>query len=132
MRRMVKYGERMINDRFDGTRGFAIDGGIKDARSSIVSLVNPLLCLFFALSHIRRLTGDLNSPMPVIDLVYQHMLTARAGHVAQALLGRAQYKILDWSAVVAGVRIAAGLDGLDSNKVSSSQVESASSLLLNP
>jgi len=95
---VTMYGEKMINDRFNGAEGFAIDGGIKDA------------------SHIRRLTGDLNSPMPVIDLVHQHMLTARAGHVAQTLLGKAQYKVLDWSALVAGVRIAAGLDGLDSNK----------------
>jgi hypothetical protein len=29
--RLVAYGEKMVNDNFDGTRGFAIDGGIKDA-----------------------------------------------------------------------------------------------------
>lgn len=28
---MVNYGDKMLNDKFDGTKGFAIDGGIKDA-----------------------------------------------------------------------------------------------------
>jgi hypothetical protein len=27
----VAYSEKMLNDKFDGTVGFAIDGGIKDA-----------------------------------------------------------------------------------------------------
>jgi len=94
---MIDYGHKMVNDHFDGTKGFAIDGGIKDA------------------NHIRRLTGDFNSPMPIIDLAHQHLLTARAGHVAQTLLGKAKFKVLDWSALIAGVRVSAGLDGLDSN-----------------
>lgn len=40
----------MANDRFDGTHGFSLEGGIKDA------------------SYIRRLTAHHNSPMPVIDV----------------------------------------------------------------
>jgi len=91
---VAAYGDKMVNDRFNGAEGFSIDGGIKDA------------------GHIRRLTGDVNSPMPVIDLAYQHMLTARAGHVSQTLLGKAKYKVLDWSALIAGVRVSAGLPGL--------------------
>ena len=30
--RMTLYAEKMANDKFDGTQGFSIDGGIKDAR----------------------------------------------------------------------------------------------------
>lgn len=29
--RLVAYGEKILNDNFDGAKGFAIDGGIKDA-----------------------------------------------------------------------------------------------------
>jgi hypothetical protein len=28
---MIRYSERMSRDQFDGSTGFAIDGGIKDA-----------------------------------------------------------------------------------------------------
>ncbi|KIM88935.1 hypothetical protein PILCRDRAFT_245320 [Piloderma croceum F 1598] len=95
---MIAYGDKMLNDSFDGSNGFAINGGIKDA------------------SHMRRLTNDHNSPMPVIDAAYSHLLTARALHSAQVLQGQQQFNTLDWSAVVAGTRVAAGLDGLDSGK----------------
>ncbi|KAG6868487.1 hypothetical protein C0993_002025 [Termitomyces sp. T159_Od127] len=78
--------------------GFSIDGGIKDA------------------SHIRRLTAELNSPMPAIDVAHQHLLTARAIHQGMKQEGKAVYETLDWSGIVAGTRVAAGLDGLDSNK----------------
>lgn len=30
--RMIAYADKMANDKFDGTQGFSIDGGIKDAR----------------------------------------------------------------------------------------------------
>jgi hypothetical protein len=55
--------------------------------------------------------------MPVVDIAHQHMLTARAGFVSQTLLGKARFPTLDWSALIAGVRTSAGLDGLDSKKV---------------
>jgi hypothetical protein len=29
---LVSYGNKMVNDMFDGTVGFAIDGGIKDSK----------------------------------------------------------------------------------------------------
>lgn len=45
---VINYGEKMVNDLFDGSNGFAIDGGIKDSM------------------HIRRLTTDLDSPMPAL------------------------------------------------------------------
>ncbi|KAF9654128.1 NAD-binding protein [Thelephora ganbajun] len=88
---MTGYADKMAHDRFDGTQGFSIDGGIKDA------------------SHIRRLTSELNSPMPLIDIAHQHMLTARAGHISNTLQGTAKYETLDWSALVSGVRVTAGL-----------------------
>jgi hypothetical protein len=54
--------------------------------------------------------------MPVTDAAYQHLLTARALHAAQTLEGKQQFDTLDWSAIVAGTRVAAGLDGFDSKK----------------
>jgi hypothetical protein len=29
--RLIAYGDKMVHDAFDGSKGFAIDGGIKDA-----------------------------------------------------------------------------------------------------
>ncbi|KAG6873850.1 hypothetical protein C0995_010462 [Termitomyces sp. Mi166 len=88
----------IAHDKFDGSVGFAIDGGIKDA------------------SHIRRLTAEFNSPMPAIDVAHQHLLTARAIHQSMKQEGKAVYETLDWSGIVAGTRVAAGLDGLDRDK----------------
>lgn len=38
----------MVHDLFDGSQGFAIDGGIKDS------------------THIRKLAAEMNSPMPAL------------------------------------------------------------------
>lgn len=54
--------------------------------------------------------------MPVIDTAYQHLLTARALHAGQVSQETQQFDPLDWSAMVAGARVAAGLDGFDSGK----------------
>ncbi|CCL98158.1 uncharacterized protein FIBRA_00152 [Fibroporia radiculosa] len=91
----VNYGNKMVTDKFDGLTGFAIDGGLKDA------------------NHIRRLVTDLNSPMPVTDAAHAHMLTARAIHAEQKHSGEAAFEVLDWSALVAGARVAAGLPPFD-------------------
>ena len=45
------------------------------------------------------------------------MLTARALYANQVRTGEAQFDILDWSSLIAGTRVAAGLDGFDSSKV---------------
>jgi len=92
---MMRYSSRMATDNFDGTTGFAIEGGIKDA------------------SHIRRLTAEHNSPMPVIDIAHQHLITARAIHEAKKLEGKEVYETLDWSGIIAGTRVAAGLNAFD-------------------
>ncbi|KAI0919997.1 hypothetical protein AcW1_002889 [Taiwanofungus camphoratus] len=94
----INYGGRMVRDDFDGTKGFAIDGGLKDA------------------NHMRRLVTDLNCPMPVVDAAHQHLLTARAQQAAEKLRGDATFDILDWSSLIAGARVAAGLDAFDSAK----------------
>jgi hypothetical protein len=54
--------------------------------------------------------------MPVIDVAFQHLVTARALHAAQKHEGKEQFEVLDWSAMVAGPRVSAGLDGFDSQK----------------
>lgn len=51
------------------------------------------------------------------DAAHQHMLTARALHSNLAQAGNAKFDVLDWSSLIAGARVAAGLDGFDSNKV---------------
>ena len=68
-------------------------------------------------SHVRRLTSVHNSPMPVIDTAHQHFLTARALHKAAKDNGTAKVDTLDWSAIIVGPRVNAGLDGFDSEKV---------------
>jgi hypothetical protein len=88
----------MLHNKFDGTVGFAIDGGVKDA------------------THIRRLSAEHNSPMPAIDTAYNSLLTARALHTAQARTGTTSFPVLDWSALIAGTRVAAGLNAFDDGK----------------
>ncbi|KAJ7726389.1 NAD-P-binding protein [Mycena metata] len=97
---IIRYSERMSNDQFDGTTGFSIDGGIKDA------------------SHIRRLTAVHNSPMPSIDIAHQHLITARAIHNSKVQAGKQTVDVLDWSGIVAGTRVAAGLDAFESTHAS--------------
>lgn len=55
--------------------------------------------------------------MPIIDIAHQHMLTARAGHNLKKLQGTAKYETLDWSALVTGVRVTAGLAATGSGSV---------------
>ncbi|THH26608.1 hypothetical protein EUX98_g7577 [Antrodiella citrinella] len=93
---IVNYGEKILHDAFDGTTGFAIDGGIKDA------------------THVRRLSTEMDCPMPSLDSAHQHLLTARAIHAAKSLRGEDVFATLDWSSLVAGTRVAAGLDPFDS------------------
>jgi hypothetical protein len=88
----------MLNNKFDGNVGFSIDGGVKDA------------------SHMRRLATEHNSPMPAIDTAHHNLLTARALHAAQARTGSTSFPVLDWSALIAGTRVAAGLDAFDCAK----------------
>ena len=58
-----------------------------------------LLLIRFTRRHIRQLAESHNVPMPILDVAHQHMLSARA-HGGDEL---------DWTALVGGQRIAAGL-----------------------
>ncbi|KAH9081481.1 NAD-P-binding protein [Lactarius deliciosus] len=91
----LAYGDKMLHNKFDGSTGFSIDGGVKDA------------------THIRRLSTEHNSPMPAIDSAQHHLLTARALHDAQARTGTTSFPVLDWSALIVGTRVAAGLDAFN-------------------
>ncbi|KAF7972552.1 hypothetical protein HWV62_17762 [Athelia sp. TMB] len=86
---MVNYSARISNAYFDTSKGFPIDGGIKDA------------------THVHNLATEYGAPMPLTDIALGHMVTARSVH-AKAEAGTPP---VDWSALVAGVRVAAGLDG---------------------
>ncbi|KAF9469768.1 hypothetical protein BDZ94DRAFT_1243214 [Collybia nuda] len=92
---LIIYSDRMANDRFDASNGFALEGGIKDA------------------SHVRRLMTQYHSPMPVIDTVHQHLLTTRALQEQKEQNGEATFETLDISGFIAGTRVASGLDGFD-------------------
>lgn len=88
----LNYGDKMLHNKFDGSVGFNIDGGVKDA------------------THMRRLSLEHNSPWPAIENASNHMLTARALHTAQERTGTTTFPVLDWSSLIAGTRVAAGLD----------------------
>ncbi len=94
----------MLHNEFDGSVGFSVDGGVKDA------------------THMRRLSSEHNSPLPAIDNAHHHLLTARALHAAQARTGSTRFPVLDWSALIAGTRVAAGLDAFDRAEASYSPV----------
>ncbi|KAG2057082.1 NAD(P)-binding protein [Suillus hirtellus] len=95
---LVAYGHKMVNDLFDGSIGFALDGGIKDA------------------NHIRRLSAELNCPMPAVDNAHRALIGARAMHQAQIVAGTQQWDVLDWSSLIASSRVGAGLNPFDSKK----------------
>lgn len=78
---LMRYADRIAGNKFSAEGGFNLAGGITDAR------------------HIRQLAESHNVPMPTIDVANQHMLSARA-HGGDDM---------DWTALVGGQRIAAGL-----------------------
>ncbi|GAA5861450.1 hypothetical protein JCM8547_006131 [Rhodosporidiobolus lusitaniae] len=78
----IGYGGKILNNEFDGGNGFTLTGGLKDA------------------THIRRLATEHGATMPALDAAHRHLVTAQA-HGGGSL---------DWSSLVAGPRIAAGLN----------------------
>lgn len=79
---LVRYSERIMNNKFDATGGFTVDGGLADSQN------------------IRHLADTNNVPMPTVDVAHGHLITARAQGSGQ----------MDWTALVGGQRIAAGLE----------------------
>ena len=49
------------------------------------------------------------------DVAHGHLLTARAIHQEQSKRGEQAFDVLDWSGLVAGTRVAAGLDAFSSS-----------------
>ncbi|KAJ4472579.1 NAD(P)-binding protein [Lentinula edodes] len=95
---LMGYADRMARDDYNGEDGFSLEGGIKDA------------------SHIRHLTAKYSAPMPMIDIAHQRLITARAIHTTQKEEGTQSHDVLDWTALIAGSRVAAGLDPFQSRK----------------
>jgi hypothetical protein len=56
------------------------------------------------------------------------MLTARALHTAQERTGTTSFPVLDWSALIAGTRVAAGLDAFEGAEASYSPALARTSL----
>jgi hypothetical protein len=63
------------------------------------------------------MSTTMSCPMPAIDIAHQHLLTARALHQTQVAAGTARFDTLDWSSIVIGSRVAAGIDALDAGGV---------------
>lgn len=82
---LLNYARKVRDSNFRGEDGLSLSGGIKDANL------------------IRRLANEADCPVSVIDVAHQHMVSARAN----APPGAAE---LDWSSLVAGQRLTAGLD----------------------
>ncbi|KDN44064.1 NAD(P)-binding protein [Tilletiaria anomala UBC 951] len=78
----ISYGKKILTNAFSGEEGFSLDGGIKDC------------------THIRRLATSVDCPMGVMDQAHAHMIAARANGGGDK----------DWSSLVGGQRLSAGLD----------------------
>ncbi|GAA5961463.1 hypothetical protein JCM8115_003458 [Rhodotorula mucilaginosa] len=85
---MLGYGAKIMNNDFEASNGFTTTGGLKDA------------------THVRRLAHSVGATMPSLD-------AAQRGLVASMANGGAD---LDWSSLVAGTRVAAGLNPFTGRK----------------
>ncbi|KIK99484.1 hypothetical protein PAXRUDRAFT_787959 [Paxillus rubicundulus Ve08.2h10] len=94
---LLIFGEKMVNDGF-GEVGYDLDG--------CIGVTN----------HMRRLSAEHSCPMPVVDIAHQRLVTARSIHEAQKLVGTNKWETMDWSAMIAGSRVAAGLDPFNSSR----------------
>ncbi|GAA5975407.1 hypothetical protein JCM10908_005153 [Rhodotorula pacifica] len=85
---MLGYGAKIMNNDFEASNGFTTRGGLKDA------------------THVRRLAHEVGATMPALD-------AAQRGLVASMANGGAD---LDWSSLVAGTRLSAGLNPFTGRK----------------
>jgi hypothetical protein len=80
---LVAYGNKMVNDLFDGTVGFAIDGGIKDAKLVLRGARNEhsFLILFPIQSHPPLVRGaELPDACGSVQFDLQESLNAHSFH----------------------------------------------------
>ncbi|CEQ41398.1 SPOSA6832_03119 [Sporobolomyces salmonicolor] len=82
------HGKKILDNNFSGETGFTATGGLKDA------------------GHIRRLAQDHGATVPALDVAHRHLVTAIANGGGD----------LDWSSLVAGPRLAAGLSPFTGRK----------------
>ncbi|KAI6112459.1 NAD(P)-binding protein [Pisolithus croceorrhizus] len=94
---LIIYGDRMLNQHFDGTKGIAIDLGVS------------------VLNDVCRLAVELNCPMPTIDIAHQSLVTARSIHEHLKQTGTNRWDVLDCSALIASRRVSAGLEPFESD-----------------
>jgi len=71
----------MQNDTYSSEIGFTVNNSLKDV------------------NHMRRLATEYECPLPVADIVHQHLITAKANDGEN----------YDWSSIVGALKIAAGL-----------------------
>ncbi|GAB4824166.1 hypothetical protein N2152v2_011212 [Parachlorella kessleri] len=76
------YANRMAAGDFNAETGFKVELALKDA------------------GHMRQLARDVACPLPIVDVAYNHLLTAKAKFGGD----------LDWGALALSVRDAAGLE----------------------
>jgi 3-hydroxyisobutyrate dehydrogenase-like beta-hydroxyacid dehydrogenase len=77
----VYLGKKMQKDTFLNEVGFTVTNSLKDV------------------GYMQRLAAECESPLPVVDIFHQHLITAKAN-------GGENY---DWTSIVGASRIAAGL-----------------------
>ncbi|GAA5998206.1 hypothetical protein JCM5350_000546 [Sporobolomyces pararoseus] len=84
----IGYGKKILENNFEGETGFTATGGLKDAQ------------------HIRRLAMENGATLPALDVAHRHLVTSIAHGGGD----------LDWSSLVAGPRLAAGLSPFTGRK----------------
>ncbi|GAA5866312.1 hypothetical protein JCM1840_004081 [Sporobolomyces johnsonii] len=84
----IGYGKTILDSNFSGETNFSAVGGLKDA------------------GHIRRLAEEHGATVPALDVAHGHLVTAIAHGGGD----------LDWSSLVAGPRLAAGLSPFTGRK----------------
>ncbi|GAA5913920.1 NAD(P)-dependent oxidoreductase [Sporobolomyces salmoneus] len=84
----IGYGKKILENSFEGETGFTATGGLKDAQ------------------HIQRLATEHGATVPALDVAHRHLVTAIAHGGGD----------LDWSSLVAGPRLAAGLSPFTGRK----------------
>lgn len=84
----IGYGKKILENNFSGETGFTATGGLKDAQ------------------HIRRLAMEAGATVPALDVAHRHLVTSIANGGGD----------MDWSSLVAGPRLAAGLSPFTGRK----------------
>jgi hypothetical protein len=125
-----------MQDSFDGSQGFAIGGGIKDATSVVANDLLSLAALTLRQAppisvddpvvpdacHRRCSPAPSHCSLHSSVTVARRTLTLRCDREpagVQCADDVLSLETLDWSSLVAGSRVAAGLDAFDSEKVRS-------------